>query len=225
MTTVEQIMEHLRQAADPSRRIGMSRVGIDSGSALGVKIPQLRAVAKRTGRDQPLAEGVWATGVHECRILASMVAEPERVDEALIKRWAADFRSWDLCDQCCNNLFRKTDLAWRLVTQWPHEEDTFRRRIGFVTAACLAVHDKKRDDADFETVLLLCEQYASDDRNLVKKAVNWAVRQVGKRSRTLHPKALETAYRIQEQGTKSACWIAGDAIRELRSEKILARIR
>jgi len=209
---------------DPSRLEGMSRYGISADRALGVSLPQLRAMAKEAGKDHFLAGELWASGVHEAMILASMVEEPEKVTREQMERWVEGFYSWDLCDQCCNNLFRRTPYAWTASRQWCGREEEFVRRAGFVLLACLAVHDRKTDDEAFVNMLEMIERYSSDRRNFVMKAVNWALRQIGKRNIELNMEAVKMAKIIALKGDPASRWVAADALRELESAEVRQRL-
>ncbi|MBI0583815.1 MAG: DNA alkylation repair protein [Methanomassiliicoccus sp.] len=219
-------MEELRSREDPAARAGMARYGIGTGTALGgTSIPVLRAMAKRAGKDHALAGALWATGVHEARLLATMVDDPKQVTEAQMEAWAGDFHSWDICDQCCSNLFAATPFAWPKAEEWACREEEFVKRAGFALMAVLAVHDKKAGNERFIALLPLIEEASDDDRNFVRKAVNWALRQIGKRNLELNRAAIERGESIGGRGGRAAKWIAADALRELRSEAVQARLR
>jgi len=221
----EVILGELRSRADPASLAGMARYGIATDRALGgSSLPVLRAMAKREGRDHRLAAALWATGVHEARILATMVDVPAEVTEGQMEDWVLDFASWDLCDQCCSNLFSYAPSAWRKVGEWSIREETFVKRAAFALLAALAVHDKEAPDDRFVGLLPLIEAAAPDDRNYVRKAVNWALRQIGKRDLFLNGAAMDCALRIQAGGTKAGRWIAADALRELRSDAVQRRL-
>jgi 3-methyladenine DNA glycosylase AlkD len=223
---LEAIMTELRARADPAALAGLARFGIATDTALGgSSIPQLRAMAKRIGKDHETAAALWSTEVHEARLLATMVDDPAKVTEAQMDAWAEDFRSWDLCDQCCTNLFRRTPWAWSKAETWPNRHEEMVKRAGFALMAILAVHDGKAPDGRFIDLLDLMEREADDGRNYVRKAVNWALRQVGKRSLALNAAAIERARRIGDRGTPSARWISSNALRELESPAVKARLR
>lgn len=211
----DQMIATLKLQADAQAVQSMARFGVKPALALGISIPTLRRLAKEHGKDQALALALWDSGIHEARILASMVAEPQLVSPQLMDRWVNDFDSWDVCDQVCGNLFDKTPSAYQKAVQWCHEEREFVRRAGFVMMAELAVHDKKASDEAFIPFFPLIKQYAWDERNFVKKAVNWALRQIGKRNKHLCAIALECANEIQRMDSQAAKWIAKDALREL----------
>jgi 3-methyladenine DNA glycosylase AlkD len=220
----EEVMDRLRALSNPEAVAGMARFGINPEKTYGVATPDLRRIAKEAGKDRPLAQQLWASGVHEARILAGMVDDPGTVTEEQMERWAKDFDSWDVCDQCCMNVFEKTSLAYRKAAEWSAREEEFVKRAGFVLMARLAVSDKKAEDQAFEDFLPLIVRESGDNRNFVRKAVNWALRQIGKRNIALNAKALETARAIQQTDSRSARWIASDAVRELTSEAVQKRL-
>jgi 3-methyladenine DNA glycosylase AlkD len=223
--TSEQILARLRKLANPKNVEGMARFGINPENTFGVPVPTLRSIAKEVGRDHGLAAELWKSGCHEARIIAPLVDEPARVTEKQMERWVRDFDSWDICDQCCNNLFRKTELAHAKAQEWTLCEEEFVRRAGFVMMAVLAVHDKEAPDSRFVRYLTVIRGGAMDERNFVKKAVNWALRQIGKRNLTLNRKAIDTAERIATLDSKAARWIAADALKKLRGEKVQEKLR
>jgi 3-methyladenine DNA glycosylase AlkD len=218
--TSDQIIANLKQLANAQAIEGMARFGIRPAQALGISIPTLRKMAKDIRRNQALALALWDSGIHEARILASMIAEPQLVSAELMEKWANDFDSWDVCDQVCGNLFDKTPYAYQKATQWCQQEREFVRRAGFVMMAELAVHDKKAQDEAFLQFFPLIKQHAGDERNFVKKAVNWALRQIGKRNSHLRTLALECAYEIQDMDSRTARWVAKDALKELQAKEI-----
>ncbi|MFH1136655.1 MAG: DNA alkylation repair protein [Pseudomonadota bacterium] len=222
---VEEIIERLQAEADPGNLAGMARFGINPEKALGVRVPALRRLARELGRDRTRALELWARGLRETRILASLTDDPAMLTAGQMEAWTAEFYDWEICDQCCANLFEKSPLAWSKAGEWSGREDEFFKRAGFVLMARLAVSDKKTGDKEFENFFPLIEREADDDRNLVKKAVNWALRQIGKRSFHLNGLALETAARIKKRGSRAAGWISSDAIRELTNPAILGRIK
>ena len=222
---VEQILEHLRSLANPQNVAGMARYGISTHNTLGISIYTLRPLAKEVGRDHNLALELWDSGIHEARILACYIDDPQLVTEEQMERWAADFDSWDVCDQVCSSLFDQTDLAYSKAHQWSERQEEFVKRAGFVLMAALAVHDKKADDEQFIAFLPIITRHATDGRNYVKKAVNWALRQIGKRNHRLNALAIQTAHEISQIDSPAARWIARDALRELDSEKVQARLK
>jgi 3-methyladenine DNA glycosylase AlkD len=221
---LREIVAELEAHANPANVAGMARYGINSKHALGVSIPRLRAMAREIGRDHALASELWASGIHEARILAGLVDDPAKVTAAQFERWAKGFDSWDVCDGVCGNLFDKTPFAYGKAVEWSARSEEFVKRAGFVLMAALAVHDKRASDKLFKTFLPLIEREAADERNFVKKAVNWALRQIGKRNRALNGDAIAAAKRIRKIDSKSARWIASDALRELESDAVRKRL-
>lgn len=215
MAQPDAILVQLRRLARPSRLPNMARFGIDTSTALGVSIPDVRRVARTHRGEHALALALWKTRIHEARILASLVDDPRQVTTSQMNAWALDFRSWDLCDQVCNNLFNRTPHAWHTARTWSMRQEEFVRRAGFVLIATLAVHDKAATDDHFTPYFELIRRGAVDERHLVKKAVSWALRQIGKRNAALHTRALATARDLNALESKAARWIARDALREL----------
>ena len=222
--TVTKVVAELRARANPANVAGMARYGINPENTLGVSIPSLRAMAKRIGTDHALARELWASGIHEARVLAGLVDDPALVTAAQLERWAKDFDSWDVCDGVCSNLFDRTPHAWDKAVAWSARSREFVKRAGFVLMAALAVHDKKAPDERFREFFPLIEREAVDERNFVKKAVNWALRQIGKRNRALNRDAIAAAKRIRKIDSRSARWIAADALRELESDAVRERL-
>ena len=218
-------IDRLRALGSAEARAGMARYGIDTGRAFGVPVSKLRPLAREIGCDHRLAEQLWASGFHEARLLATMIGEPREMSEAAMDRWAADFDSWDVCDGACINLFRKTPFAHARAVAWTARDEPFVKRAGFALIATLAVHDKGAEDAVFRSYLPIIVAAASDDRNFVKKAVNWALRQIGKRNRALNAAARSSAEALMDHESKAARWVARDALRELEREKVQARLK
>ena len=225
MITTDTILEKLHENANPNAVDGMKKYGITPSEALGVSIPILRSIAKEIRKDHELALALWEIDLRETRILASMVDEPSKVTTEQMDLWVSDFDYWEICDQCCMNLFEKTSLARDKAFEWSGKQEEFVKRAGFVMMARLAVSDKQAPDEPFLAFFPVIEREAVDGRNMVKKAVNWALRQIGKRSLYLNNRATECAERIGKLDSKSARWIASDALRELRSEKVLERLK
>ncbi len=224
MMTVDGIVRRLESLADPVSLAGMARVGITGKKVYGIKIPVLRNLAKMLGRDHDLAGRLWQVESRETRILAAMIGDPAEVTEEMIESWALDFDSWEVCDQCIMCLFENTPFAWKKAFEWSTRKEEFVKRAGFVLMARLAVSDKEAVDDRFEQFFPLMTSEACDSRNMVKKAVNWALRQIGKRNRTLNGQAIEAARNIYTQDSKSAKWIAADALRELESDAVQGRL-
>lgn len=217
MTTeseLDELMQQMKSLSNPANIAGMARFGINSTTALGLSMPVLRNLAGKR-HDHALAEGLWQTGVHEARILAGLVEIPRQVTAEQMDRWVQDFDSWDVCDQICLNVFGKTPYAIEKVYEWSQRPEEFIKRAGFVLMAVLAVHDKKATDELFEGFLLRIQQEANDERNFVKKATNWALRQIGKRNPALRLSAIAAAREIQKMPSAAARWVAADALREL----------
>ncbi len=221
------IIDRLRSMSSEENIKGMARFGIVADEVLGISMPDLNKIAKEIGTDHRLAIELWKTGIHDVRILCGLIADKQLVTEDLMEDWVKDFDNWAVCDQICSKLFDRTPFGWSKAAEWCHREEEFVRRAGFVLMAALSVHDKKADVCRFEEFLPYIIKYSTDERNFVKKAVNWALRQIGKRSRYLHEIAINTGERIIEVHgqSKSARWIARDALRELRDEKTIARIK
>jgi len=215
-----EILREMRALANPAALEGMARYGIDTSSALGLSVPTIRAIAKRVGKDQALAEELWNSRGREARILASMVADPRAITRSTMDRWVRDLSSWDVCDACCCDLFDRTPFVWQKIPKWAAAgsgaKGEYIRRAAFSTLAGAAVHHKAAEDQRFLEGLVLVERYAFDDRNFVRKAVNWALRNIGKRNAGLLRAAVACAKRVRAQDSKAARWIAADALREFR---------
>jgi len=225
MASVENVLERLKSKARPDQLAGMARFGMTVERRLGVSVPDMRAIAKEVGRDHELALELWKTGIAEAKIVAAMIDEPRRLTEEQMEDWVKGIDSWDVCDQVCQNLFEKTPLAWQKIIDWSERDQEFVKRTAFSLMACLAWHDKKAKDERFIELLPVIMRNASDDRNFVKKAVNWALRNIGKRNSNLNRAALDAAKVIKEFDSKTARWIASDAIREMESGAVQRRLR
>lgn len=224
MTTLDDALALLRSQASPDKLAGMAGFGMDTDGRLGVSVPALRKLGRELGRRHELALALWDTAIPDAQILAGLVADPARLGSRQMDAWVRTMRSWDVCDGACLNAFVHSPLAWDKVHAWAARPHEFVRRAGFALLATLAVHDKQADDARFIAALPLIEAAADDDRNFVRKAVNWALRSIGKRNAALHAAAVEQALRLQARGTRTARWIAADALRELRSDAVQARV-
>jgi len=222
--TLDEAMSKLSALENKDALAGKKYFGINIDKALGLTMPQIRGIAKTITKDHDLALGLWQTDIHDARLLASMVDHPGWVTEDQMNEWAKGFDSWDIVDQTVGDLFDRTPFADAKVFAWAAREEEFVRRAAFSMIAYMAVHDKKRDDMDFLKYLPLIESHSTDERNFVKKAVNWALRQIGKRSAVLHPHALRLAENLAAADDKTAKWIGADAARELKGEKILKRL-
>ena len=221
----EEVISHLKMLANPENAAGMARFGINPRNTLGIPLSTLRPLAREMGRDHDLAQRLWESGIHEARILASIIGKPAQVTAEQMEAWVEDIDSWDVCDQVCMNLWGRTPYAYGKAHEWSTREEEFVKRAGFALMVAVAIHDKKAGDEPFEEFLPVIEAQAWDDRNFVRKAVNWALRQIGKRNLSLNEKAVASARRILDSGVKPARWVATDALRELTSEKIQSRLR
>jgi 3-methyladenine DNA glycosylase AlkD len=226
MTTTQtsSILRRLQSLGDPKAVEGMARFGITTKKAFGVSAPVLKGMARGIGKDHDLALELWSTGVLEARSIAAVIDEPSKVTEKQMEKWVKDFDNWAVCDGCCMYLFDKTTFAWKKVVEWSRREREYEKRAAFSLMAVLAVHDKTAKDKQFLSLLPIIKREAADERNFVRKAVNWALRQIGKRNLTLNKKAIQTAKQIQRLDSKSARWIAADALRELTSVAVQRRL-
>jgi len=222
---LEEILKKLKSLSDPKAVEGMARYGINPERNLGVSVSTLRKIAKEIGKDHGLAQQLWSTGIRDARMVAALIDEPKLVSEEQMESWVKDFNSWDICDHCCGNLFDKTEYAYQKASEWSNRKEEFVKRAGFALMAWLPVHDKKAKDESFLPFLSIIKNESIDSRNYVKKAINWALRNIGKRNLDLNKKAIKTAKDIQKIDSKSAKWIASDALRELTSDKIQYRLK
>ncbi len=225
METVEEVMQELGSKANPDQIEGMTRFAIVGDHRMGVSVPDMRKIAKAVGKNHELALELWDTGVPEGMIVAGMIAEPDKLTDEQMEDWVVDINSWDICDQVCMNLFEKTPLAEKKIYEWSLREEEFVKRTSYALIACLAWHDKQAGDEEFIRYFPLIVAGSTDERNFVKKAVNWALRNIGKRNQNLNEQAILCARQIHEIDSKSARWIASNALRELESEKIQERLR
>ncbi|HXX59381.1 MAG TPA: DNA alkylation repair protein [Dehalococcoidales bacterium] len=219
------VIAALKAQSKPENLAGMKRYGIKVDNALGLSMPVIREAAKKIGTDHALALQLWQTGIHDARILAGLVADPKQITDAQMENWVMDFDSWDVCDQVCGSVFEKSPLAWRKVAEWAARDEEFVKRAAFALLASLAWHDKKATDEQFVKALPLILKASTDDRNFVKKAVNWALRNIGKKNFYLNKEALRSAQEIQKIDSKAARWVAVDALRELQSEAVQNRLQ
>ena len=221
----DEVINKLKDLSQNKSIEQMSRFGITPKKAYGIKIPDLRTFSKEIGKDHHMAVHLWKSDIRETRILACMIEDPKMVTEEQMEQWVMDFDYWELCDQCCMNLFEKMPIAYQKTVEWSFRDEEFVKRAGFALMARLAVSDKKAEDAEFEKFFPHIIRESVDERNYVKKAVNWALRQIGKRNISLNKKALEVSNKIHKIDSKSAKWIASDALRELESEAVQKRLR
>jgi len=225
LASVEGVLGKLKAKARPDQLEGMARYGIVSEKRLGLSIPELRQMAKEIGKDHALALKLWESGIQEARILAAMIDRPAEVTEQQMEEWVRDINSWDVCDQVCMNLFEKVPFARKKISEWSRREEEFVKRTAYSLIACLAWHDKKAPDEDFIQLLPIIKEGATDERNFVKKAVNWALRNIGKRNANLNRAAIVATKEIQQMDSRAARWVASDALRELESEAVQKRLR
>jgi 3-methyladenine DNA glycosylase AlkD len=223
MASVEEVLKKLKARARPDQLEGMARYGMVADRRLGVSVPDMRKIAKEYRKDHKLALELWKTGISEARIVAAMIDDPEKLTERQMEEWVKDINSWDICDQVCMNLFEKTPLAWKKILDWSEREEEFVKRTAFALTACLAWHNKEAEDEKFIKLFPEIKRGATDERNFVKKAVNWALRNIGKRNPNLNKVAIKAAKEIQRIDSKVARWIAYNAIRELESEAVQRR--
>lgn len=221
------ILKKLKTLANPKNVAGMARFGIVSKNVLGIKKPVMDKMAREIGRNHNLAQQLWKSGIYEARVLAALIDEPSLVTEKQIGQWAKDFDNWGVCDNACMNLFDKSRFAYKKAKELSGRREEFVKRTGFALMAALAVHDKKANDKKFLQFLPIIKRESGDERNYVRKAVNWALRQIGKRNLALNKLAIKTAKQIQSAGgrSQSARWIATDAIKELRSQGVQRKLK
>jgi 3-methyladenine DNA glycosylase AlkD len=222
---VRRVVSELRRLGTKQNVEGMVRYGIRAKKVFGVSKPKLDALARKIGKNHALGLALWSTGIQDAKILAGLISEPGKVTAAQMELWVKDFDNWDSCDGTCCHLFVFADAAWAKAFAWTKREDEFQKRSGFALAAYLAYRDKAAGDAKYLRFLKAIEQEAEDERNFVRKAVNWALRNIGKRNMRLNRAAIATARRLRERESRAARWIAGDALRELEGDAVQARLR
>lgn len=223
--TCRKVLEELRSLGEQRNIDGMARFGIVTKNVFGVRKPAMDELARRVGRNHQLALELWRTGVHDARILAGLIDEPELVTASQMEEWVRHFDNWDICDGTCCHLFVFAAPAWAKAVSWTSRKLEFQKRAGFALLAYLAYRDRLAPDRKFEHVMPLLIREATDERNFVRKAVNWALRNIGKRNLRLNTVAIRTAQRMRKRNSRSARWIAADALRELKSDAVQARLR
>jgi 3-methyladenine DNA glycosylase AlkD len=223
--TCKRALAELRRLGEKRNIEGMARFGIVAKNVYGVAKPKMDELARRIGKDHRLALELWGTEVHDARILAGMIDEPKKVTAVQMNRWVRDFDNWDVCDGTCCHLFVFAGVAWDRAREWTKRTAEFEKRAGFALLAYLAYRDKTATDAQYEKVLPILLREAHDDRNFVRKAVNWALRNIGKRNLSLNRAAIQTAERMKRMDSRAARWIAADALRELNSDAVQNRLR
>jgi len=221
---INEVIKELKSLSDPRAVEGMVKFGMRGEKRIGVSIPELRKIAKTIGNDHKLAIKLWNRKIPETMILASMIDGPKKVTEQQMEDWVKDINSWDVCDQLCMNLFEKVPFIIKKIKDWSKRDGDFVKSTAYSLIACLAWHEKESSDEKFINFILIIKSGATDERNFVKKAVNWALRNIGKRNTNLNKIAIKVAREIQQINSKTARWIASDAIRELTSEKIQKRL-
>jgi len=224
MISVDDVLRQLNVRARPDQLPGIAKYGISVEKRLGVSIPELRKLAKEIGKNHDLALELWKTGISDAMILASLIAEAEKLTEKQMEEWVKGFNSWDVCDQVCNNLFNSHPLAWKKILDWSKREEMFVKRAAFALLSSLAVHDKEASDEKFIDFLQVIKREALDNRNFVKKAINWAHRNIGKRNLNLNRAAINVAREIQQIDSKASRWISSNALRELESNAVQKRL-
>lgn len=220
----DEVIEQLKSTGDPRNVEGMGRFGIKTENNLGNSVTTLRNFTKKIGKDHDLAVKLWNSGIRDARMVAACIEDPKTISEDQVEKWVKDLDSWDICDHCCGHFFDQIPFAYKKVREWTKSNELFVKRAGFSLIAWLAVHDKKKPDKEFEDFLEVIKRESTDERNYIRKAVNWALRQIGKRNWDMNKKAIEMAKEIQKIDSKSAKWIASDAIRELTSEKVKQKL-
>lgn len=219
MSDIQKILKFLKENGSVENRLGMAHYGINVQSAFGVKIPLIRGLARDYKRNHTLALELWKSEFHEARILASIIDDPKQVTPEQTEKWVSDFNSWDLCDQCCSNLFRHLPFAVEKAFEWCGRDEEFVKRAGFSLIAYMSTGNKKKPDSFYLQFFPLISEHAQDDRKMVKKAVNWALRQIGKRNAILCKSAISLSQELIDTGNKTAIWIGKDALRELSAKK------
>ena len=223
--TVRRAVAELRRHGSQRNVEGMAHFGIRTADVYGVSKPKLDKIARDIGRNHDLGLRLWETGNHDARLLGVLISESHRVTDKQMERWVKDFDNWDVCDGTCCHLFAHAAPAWKKTLAWTSRKSEFEKRAGFAMAAYLAIHDKTASDKRFEPILKAIEREAWDERNFVRKAVNWALRNIGKRNQRLNRRAIASAERIRKRGTRAGRWIAADALRELKSEAVQTRLK
>ncbi|MBU0952385.1 MAG: DNA alkylation repair protein [Elusimicrobia bacterium] len=221
----QQIISKIKSLYNPKNIAGMKRFGINVKNAYGVPIPELRKIGRLVKKDHEIAKQLWNSGIHEARILASIVDDPKQITSKQMDDWVKEFNSWDICDQCCMNLFSETEIGYNKAIDWAKRKEEFEKRAGFALMAVIAVHNKKLPDKELIKFFPIIKRESTDERNFVRKAVNWALRQIGKRNMALNREAVKLSKELKDSQNKSACWIGTDAYRELTNPKVVERIK
>ncbi|HUU79512.1 MAG TPA: DNA alkylation repair protein [candidate division Zixibacteria bacterium] len=221
---LEQIIAKFEKHANPENLVGMAKFGITPDHAYGVSLPVIRDLAKEIGKNHLLAQELWNTNIREPRILACMIADPNKVTEELLEKWVRDFDYWEICDQCIMNLFVKTKFAYTKSLEWVRRDDEYIRRSGFVLMAILSYRDKKTDDSKFLSFLPICKKYSTDQRNIVKKAISWSLRRIGARNLFLNKEVLKLTDELMMIESSSAKWIAKDVAKDISRQLVQKKL-
>ncbi|HUT82828.1 MAG TPA: DNA alkylation repair protein [Candidatus Bathyarchaeia archaeon] len=222
--TLQQILAHLEENSDPDSLIGMARVGITPADAFGTKIPILRSLAKKLGKNHSLAQELWSINKRETRILACMIDDPKLVTEEQLESWVVEFSYWEICDQCILNLFEKTRFAYQKSYEWSERDEEYVKRAGFVLMARLAFSDRISKDEKLVTFIPIIKRQISDERTTVKKAISWALREMGKRSLQLNKYIIELATELLKSESKATRWVANDVLNDITRESVLQKL-
>lgn len=223
--TLKEVISYIKKNRNEKNIAGMARFGIVTENCYGLSMPKMRELGKKIGTDHKLALALYKTGIHEAKIIAGLIDDPAQVTEAQMEEWSKGFDSWDVTDQVTTILFDQTKFSWRKAAEWAKRKPEYEKRAGFTIMAGLAVHDRITPDEEFEKFYACIEKGAEDERNFVKKAVNWALRNIGKRSTGLNSSAIKLSEKLVKSGSKSARWVGADALRELKGETAKRRIR
>lgn len=223
--TAAEIISKLKSMGSEENRKGMAKYGINTANAVGVTVLAVREMAKETGTDHELALELWNSGVHEARIMATVIADPEKTDSALLEKWVEDLNSWDLCDQFCNNLVTHTKHAREKVIEWCVQDEAFIKRAGFSTMANYALKSPELNDKELDGFLTLILNECGDKRNYVRKAVSWALRNIGKRNLHCNRKAVKLAKMLKDEDLKPAKETAAEALKELQKSELLKKLK
>jgi len=222
----KEIIKKLESLKNPKNVEGMARFGIRPDTkVLGIPIPETRRLAKQIGKNHELALKLWDSKIHEARILAGYIEEADKITQKQFEKWVKGFDSWDVVDQVCSSVLDRVSFVEKKIFELSERKEEFVKRTAFTLICCLAVHDKKMPDKEFVKFFPIIKKAAVDERNFVKKSVNWALRQIGKRNKALNKKALALAKEIKKIDSKSAKWIANNAISELASENVQKRLK
>jgi len=222
--SVNDIVAKLKSKANPDNLKGMARYGISTTNRLGVSIPELRKTAKELGKNHKLASQLWAKGIDETKILASMIGEEDKLTEVQCEKWVVDFNSWDVCDQVCMNLFRKMPFAGKKIKEWSKRKEEFVKRAAFSLIACVAVHYKEMPDGEFIKFFSVIKKASTDERNYVKKAVSWALRNIGKKNKNLNKEVIKFAQEMERVDCKSAKWIARNTLKDIQRKTVTKKL-